>query len=236
MKRFYKAVSVGEAPGGYEVLLDGRAVKTVGAKPQLVPTLALAEAMAAEWAQQGDQLSTAAFLLRDLADFAIDVVAADRGRAIAELLPYSETDTLCYRAEPDEPLAMRQREVWEPLLLQAEARHGVRFVRVAGIIHRPQPNETLARLAAELAALDPFALAALRNTSALTASLILGLAALEPETDLQALWAASNLEENWQIEQWGQDDQAAARQERRLASFLAAARFAALARGIATNE
>ncbi|WP_295530404.1 ATP12 family protein [Novosphingobium sp. Chol11] len=230
MKRFYKAVSVGTADRGYQVLLDGRAVKTVGARPQVAPTLALAEAMAAEWAEQGEELSTAAFLLRDLADFAIDVVAPDRPRAIAELLPYSETDTLCYRAEPDEPLAARQREVWEPLLQQAEARFGVRFVRVAGIIHRPQPAETRARLAAELEVRDAFALAALRNTAALTASLILGLAALEPAAELDTLWAASNLEENWQIEQWGEDHQAAARQERRRAAYIAAARFAALAR------
>jgi len=230
LKRFYKAVSVGAGQDSYQVLLDGRAVKTVGARPQVVPTRALAEAMAAEWAQQGEELSTAAFLLRDLADFSIDVVAPDRSRAIAELLPYSETDTLCYRAEPDEPLGVRQREVWEPLLQQAEARYAVRFVRVAGIIHRPQPSETLARLAAELAAFDTFALAALRNTAALTASLTLGLAALDPKADLDALWAASNLEENWQIEKWGQDDQAAARQERRRLAFVAAARFAALAR------
>ncbi len=231
MKRFYKAVSIEAGQGGYRVLLDGRPVKTVGARPQAVPTRALAEAMAAEWAEQGEQLSTAAFLLRDLADFAIDVVAPDRLRAIAELLPYAETDTLCYRAEPDEPLAVRQREVWEPLLRQAEARYGVAFVRVAGIIHRAQPAATLARLGEELAALDPFALAALRNTAALTASLVLGLAALMPEAELDALWAASNLEESWQIEQWGPDAQAVARQERRRAAFVAAARFARLAGG-----
>ena len=230
MKRFYKAVSVGAGDGGYQVLLDGRAVKTVGARPQLVPTRALAEAMAAEWAGQSEQLSVAVFLLRDLADFAIDVVAPDPSRAIAELLPYCETDTLCYRAEPDEPLAVRQCAEWEPLLEQAEARYAVQFVRVAGIIHRPQPSETRARLGQELAALDPFALAALRNTAALTASLILGLAALDPAADLDALWAASNLEEDWQIEQWGQDDQAAARQVRRRASFGAAAQFSWLSR------
>ena len=230
MKRFYKAVSVGAHDGGYQVLLDGRAVKTVGARPQLVPTRSLAEAMAAEWAGQGDELSVAAFLLRDLADFAIDVVAPDRSRAIAELLPYSETDTLCYRAEPDEPLAVRQHAEWEPLLEQAEARYAVQFVRVAGIIHRPQPLATRARLGEELAALDSFALAALRNTAALTASLILGLAALDPAADLDALWAASNLEEDWQIEQWGQDDQAVARQVRRRASFGAAAQVSWLSR------
>jgi chaperone required for assembly of F1-ATPase len=230
MKRFYKAVSVGPEDGGYHVLLDGRAVKTVGAKPQVVPTRALAEAMAAEWAGQGDELSVAAFLLRDLADFAIDVVAPDRSRAIAELLPYSETDTLCYRAEPDEPLAVRQHTEWEPLLEQAESRYAIRFVRVAGIIHRPQPAETLARLGEELEALDSFALAALRNTAALTASLILGLAALDPAAHLDALWAASNLEEDWQIEQWGQDDQAEARQIRRRASFGAAVQFSWLSR------
>ncbi|MDF8334531.1 ATP12 family chaperone protein [Novosphingobium cyanobacteriorum] len=230
MKRFYKLVSVGHEAAGYRVLLDGRAVKTVGGRPQAVPTAALAEAMAAEWAGQGEAIDPSAFLFRDMADYAIDVVAPERARAIMELLPYGETDTLCYRAEPDEPLAGRQREVWEPLLVAAEARHAVRFVRVAGIMHRPQPAETLEALRAELERLDAFALAALRNTTSLAASLTLGLAAIEPGADVAALWNAANLEEDWQAELWGKDAEAMERRHRRGAAFHAAARFAALAR------
>lgn len=229
MKRFYKQVTVEAAEGGFGVRLDGRAIKTVGGRPQVVPTRALAEAMAAEWAAQGEEIDPALFLYRDMADYAIDVVAAAPAQVIAEILPYAETDTLCYRAEPDEAFAARQRLMWEPLLAAAEARLGVQFLRVTGIIHKPQPVETLAALRDELEVLDPFQLAALRNTTSLAASLVLGLAALQPGADLEALWDAANLEEDWQAELWGKDAEAMDRREKRSAAFAAAARFAGLA-------
>lgn len=231
MKRFYKDVTVEAADGGFGVRLDGRAIRTVGGRPQVVPSRALAEAMAAEWERQGPEIDPALFLYRDMADYAIDVVAGDPASVIGEILPYAETDTLCYRAEPDEAFAARQRLMWEPLLATAEARIGATFVRVSGVIHKPQPAETLARLRAELETLDAFALAALRNTASLAASLILGLAALEPQADLDALWDAANLEEDWQAELWGKDAEAMERRERRAGAFAAAARFAGLARG-----
>ncbi|CAH0495618.1 ATP12 family chaperone protein [Novosphingobium sp. CECT 9465] len=231
MKRFYRDVTVAEAAGGFGVHLDGRAIKTVSARPQIVPTRALAEAMAQEWAEQGDEINPALFLLRDMADFALDVVARDPAAAIESLLPYADTDTLCYRAEPDEAFAARQRLMWEPLLTEAETRLGVRFVRIAGVIHKPQPPETLARLRDELAMLDAFSLAALRNTAGLAASLVIGLAALAPNADIDALWDAANLEEDWQAELWGKDWEAIELRARRAAAFAAAARFAALARG-----
>lgn len=230
MKRFYKDVTVEAAKGGFGVRLDGRAIKSVGGRPQLVPTRALAEALAAEWAGQGEEIDPAHFLYRDMTDYALDVVAGDPAGVAAEILPYAETDTLCYRAEPDEAFAARQRLMWEPLLLDAEARLGVTFVRVSGIIHKPQPVETLARLQAELDRLNPFELAALRNTASLAASLVLGLAALMPGVDLDALWDAANLEEDWQAELWGKDEEALERRERRSAAFAAAARFAGMAR------
>ncbi|MCW1383958.1 molecular chaperone [Novosphingobium sp. KCTC 2891] len=230
MKRFYKDVAVAAEAGGFRVTLDGRGIRTVAGKPQIVPTRALADALAAEWAAQGEEIDAASFLLRDMADYALDVVAPERAQAITELLPYGETDTLCYRAEPDEALGRRQHAVWEPLLVTAEERHGVRFVRVAGVMHRPQPEPTLARVREVLESLDAFALAALRNTAGLAASLMLGLAALEPGADIDALWDAANLEEDWQAELWGKDAEALERRERRHAAFAAAAHFAALAR------
>lgn len=230
MKRFYREVSCGEAAGGWQVQLDGRGVKSVGGRPQLVPSRALAEALAAEWAAQGDEIDPGRFLLRDMADFALDVVAPDQTKAVSALLPYGETDTLCYRAEPEEPLYQRQLELWEPLLRAAEARWDVHFERVSGVLHRPQPAATIARMQAALVALDPFALAALRNTASLAASLVIGLAALESGADTDMLWRAANLEEDWQAKLWGEDAEAALLRERRLAAFTAAARFAALAR------
>lgn len=230
MKRFYRDVTVAETGSGFGVQLDGRAIKTVSARPQVVPTRALADIMAQEWAEQGDEIDPALFLFRDMADYAIDVVSPDPAAAIDSLLPYAATDTLCYRAEPDEPFAARQRVMWEPLLTAAEARLGVKFVRISGVMHKPQPPETLERLRAELAKLDAFALAALRNTAGLAASLVIGLAALDPQADVDALWDAANLEEDWQVELWGKDWEAAELRAKRAAAFAAAAKFAQLAR------
>jgi chaperone required for assembly of F1-ATPase len=231
VKRFYKLVTVtpAEECAGWRVLLDGRGIKSVGGQPQVVPTRALAEALAEEWAGQGAEIDTARFIFRDMADYAIDVVAADRADAIRALVAYAGTDTLCYRAEPDEPLRERQDEVWEPLLHAAEQRWDIHFERIDGVMHRPQPAATLARMRAVLEAESDFALAGLSTLTSLAASLVVGLAALAPEADAEALWEAANLEEDWQAELWGKDAEAEARRERRFAAFEAAMRFAALA-------
>lgn len=231
MKRFYKNAEADQTPQGWQVRLDGRAVKTQGGRAQLVPGQALAQALAAEWAAQGDEIDPALFVLRDFADFAIDIAAQGPAALIADLLRYAETDTLCYRAEPDEPLHARQLEIWEPLLGAAEARWDVHFERTSGVIHRPQSEATMRRLKAALEALDPFALSALNTATTLAASLMIGLAAIEPGADPVALWDAASLEEDWQAEQWGKDYEAEERRDRRLKAFSAAVRFAQLARG-----
>ena len=231
MKRFYKEVATGEAAGGWQVLLDGRAVKTAGKAAQVVPSLALAEALAAEWAAQGETIDPASFPIRYLADYAIDIAGPSRSTVIAAILRDAESDTLCYRADPDEALFARQRLVWEPLVLAAEARWDIRFVRVSGVIHQPQPRATLARLEAVLGELDAANLAALHTLASLAASLIIGLAALAPDAEPQTLWQASELEEAWQAELWGRDAEAEARQARRFATFKAAMEFAGLAKG-----
>lgn len=230
MKKFYREATTETAEGGWRVMLDGRGIKTAMGAAQVVPGETLAKALAEEWAGQGEEIDPAHFLFRDMADYAIDVVRADRAAAIAELLRYAETDTLCYRADPEEPLFRRQQEVWEPLLSATETRHGVRFERVSGIIHRPQPPETLETLRRHLAQQDDFTLAALNTLASLAASLTVALAALEDGADAEALWAAANLEEDWQVELWGEDYLAKERRDRRQGEFANALRFAALAR------
>lgn len=229
MKRFWKDVAIGQVEDGWRVLLDGRGVKTPGGRPQVVPTEALAEALAAEWAAQEGEIDPSGFVLRDMADYALDVVAADEAAVVAAVLKYGETDTLCYRGEPGEALTRRQESEWEPLLAAAERRLGVRFVRVAGIMHRPQPAETLAVLGGVLERMGPLRLAAVQNLASLAASLVVALAALEPGADLAHLWNAASLEEDWQAEMWGRDAEAEARRERRRLAFLAAAEFASIA-------
>lgn len=230
MKRFYKAAAAEPAEGGWRVAHDGRAIKTASGQPQLVPTERLAAALAAEWNAQGEEIVPEHFILRGLADYAIDVVAPARSAAIRSVLGYAETDTLCYRGDEGEALHERQVQVWEPLLTAAERRWDVHFMRLSGVIHQAQPEATLARLAEVLAALDDFALTALRNTAGLSASLVIGLAALDPQADPHALWDAANLEEDWQAELWGKDWEAMNLREKRFGAFAAAMRFAELSR------
>lgn len=230
MKRFYKAVTAGPAGEGWQVMLDGRGVKTVSGRPQIVPTPKLAAALAAEWDGQGEEIAPERFILRDMADYAIDVVATDRTATIRALLAYAETDTLCYRAEDGEALHDRQQVVWEPLLAAAEQRWDVRFSRIEGVMHQAQPVATLARIEAALGTYDDFTLAALRNTAGLAASLVIGLAALASDADPHALWDAANLEEDWQVELWGRDYEAMDLREKRFSAFAAAMRFAELVR------
>jgi chaperone required for assembly of F1-ATPase len=226
MKRFWKKVSVEQATGGWQVALDGRALKTQRGAPQIVPTRPLAELLAAEWTAQGEEIDPAGFASRDMADYAIDMVALEPAATVAKILRYAETDTLCYRADPDEPLHKRQWAEWEPIVAAFEAREGVRVERVSGIVHKPQPTETLAKLEARLAALDPFTLAALEVLTSLSASLTVGLSAIAPDSDSDALWRASELEEAWQAELWGSDAEAEDRRARREADFLRAVAFA----------
>ncbi len=233
IRRFYKDVTLGEGPSGWQVLLDGRGIKTVGGAPQVVPTQALGEALAAEWRRQGDKIDPASLPLRDMADYAIDMVAGDVAGTARALVSYAETDTLCYRADPDEPLYAHQQIVWEPLLAAFEAANGIALVRVSGVLHRPQPPEAMAKLEARLNTLDPFALAGVEAMAKLAASLITALAAFDAahEEEPLALWQAACLEEEWQADLWGRDWEAEERRERREADFLRACAFARMAQG-----
>lgn len=236
MKRFYKDVSVQPAddgsanPTGWRVMLDGRAIKTAGGRAQIVPSEPLAQAMAQEWSAQGEELDPRSFVIRDLVDFALDAVAPRTAETAAELLPYADTDTLCYRADPDEALYKRQLAVWEPIVTATEARLGVTFARVSGILHKAHPEATMATLQGELARHDAFTLAGLKMLSSLAASLIVALAAIEDNADAQALWKAANLEEDWQVELWGEDAEAAANRSARFEAFQLAMKVVRLAR------
>lgn len=226
MKRFYKDVTTSRTEQGWIVSLDGRPLKTQGGQPQVVPSEALVERIAAEWREQGEVIDPASFRHRDMADYALDVVSADSSEVVSKLLGYAETDTLCFRADPEDPLYRRQQEIWDPILETMEAREGVKLHRISGILHRPQTAETREKLRASLEALDPFTLTALEQTTSLSASLCIGLEALQENADAEALWNAANLEEDWQADLWGRDEEAEERRAKRKSDFLAAIAFA----------
>ena len=139
-------VAVEAAEGGWRVTLDGRPIRTQGGEPQLVPTQALAEALADEWRAQGERIDPDAFPCATSPTTRSTSVRPTAPRRSPTCSRYAETDTLCYRADPDEPLYRRQQELWEPLVAAFAARHGVRLEPVCGIVHRPQPEATMARL------------------------------------------------------------------------------------------
>ncbi|MEP5937096.1 MAG: ATP12 family protein [Erythrobacter sp.] len=229
MKRFYKQADVKELGGSWQVTLDERPLKTVGGKQQIVASKELAQAMAAEWNAQGEMLDPKGLIMRDQTDFALDKVAVDPTETIARTLAYGETDTLCYRADPEDALFAQQQSVWEPIITAIEQREGVQFARVSGIVHRAHPDATLPHLEKRLAQMDPFQLAGLHTMASLAASLCIGLEALQPDADAQDLWQAATLEEEWQADLWGRDADAEADRLRKRDDFLGAFRWTQLA-------
>jgi chaperone required for assembly of F1-ATPase len=226
MKRFYKAATV----EGGEVLLDRRPVRTPARRALALPNEALGAAIAAEWNAQGDVVRPRTMPLTGLANAAIDRVAPDKEAFARGLAHYGESDLLCYRAEGPASLVARQAAVWDPILAWARRRFDVDFEVTSGVIHRPQPANTIAQLAQAVLALDPFALAALAPLVTISGSLVVALALLEEAIDLETAWAAATLDEAWQAEHWGEDAEATARLAARREEFEAAERFLRLLR------
>jgi chaperone required for assembly of F1-ATPase len=230
MRRFWKMVTLEQGTYGQGVRLDGRPLKTPMRNELYLPTTALADAVAAEWAAVEETINPAAMPMTGFANAAIDHVAADCDGFAASIAAYAETDALCYRAEPDEALAARQAEIWDPWLDWAAQRYDVSFTLVSGIMHQPQPDATLVTLQTIVNARGTFELAAMAKLVHLAGSLVVVLAMLEHPGRVDDLWDAACLEELWQEEQWGHDHWAKKNRSDRAAEFRAAARFLDLLR------
>jgi chaperone required for assembly of F1-ATPase len=228
MKRFYKQVAIEPHEGGHAIRLDGRPVKTPARADLALLTSALAHAVAAEWDAQGEDIDPRTMPLTGLANAAIDRVAPDPAAFAQGLAAYAETDLLCYRADSPAELVARQADAWDPLIAWAGQRYDVHFKTVEGIIHRAQPDETIRRLAAAIAAYDAFHLAALQPLVTIAGSLVIALAVAEGRIDVEKAFATAHLDELWQVEQWGEDTLATQAREYHRADFKAAARFLAL--------
>jgi chaperone required for assembly of F1-ATPase len=226
MKRFYKAA---RAEGG-EVLLDQRPVRTPARRALALPNDALAAAVAAEWNAQGEEVRPRTMPLTGLANAAIDRVAPDKEAFARGLAEYGESDLLCYRADGPASLIARQEALWDPILAWARRRFDVNFEVTSGIMHCPQPENTVSQLAQAVLVRDPWVLAALSPLVTISGSLVIALALAEEAIDLPAAWAAATLDEAWQTEQWGEDAEATAQLEARRAEFEAAERFLRLLR------
>ena len=225
MKRFWKDVAVVAAEGGWSVELDERPIRTPARELLVVPTEALAQAIANEWSSVGERVDPRAMPLTGLANAAIDRVTPDKATFAADLAKYSEADLACYRADTPQKLVERQAEQWDALLSWARRRFDVDFVTTAGITHVQQPPATIDRLSHAVAALNPFQLAGLLPLITTGGSLIAALAVLEGGFTPDQAWEAVSVDDRWQLEQWGADEEAETALENRRADFMAASRF-----------
>jgi chaperone required for assembly of F1-ATPase len=228
-KRFWSEVSVAEADGGFAVHLDARRVMTPGKLPLTLPTRPMAEAVAAEWAAQEDEIQPLTMPVTRGANSAIERVAPQRTEVAAMLTAYAETDLTCHRAETPEALAARQAAAWDPLLDWVSETFGARLFPTAGILPVEQPRQSLDRLDTHVAAFDAFQLTALHDLVSLSGSLVIGLAVAHDRLDPDAAWPISRIDEDWQIEQWGRDEEAEAVASEKRRDFLRAKTFWALA-------
>jgi chaperone required for assembly of F1-ATPase len=227
-KRFYQRVDVAGRDGGFALLLDEKPVRTPGKKPLLLPSRALAEAVAEEWAAQKERIDPATMPLTKLANSAIDGVPGRESDVIGDILNYAGSDLLCYRAEGPRGLIEAQQAHWDPVLAWAKSALGAPFVLAEGIVHVAQPQASLDRLREALEAHDPFGLAALHVMTGLTGSALLALAVALGRMTPEEAWKAAHVDEDWQIAQWGEDAEAASRRATRRREFTAAARALAL--------
>lgn len=228
MKRFYKAVSITSERG---IALDGRPVKTPARLPLILPNDALAHAVAEEWDAQDEEILPQTMPLTGLANAAIDRLSVDHAGFAADLAQYGETELLCYRAESPPELVERQNAVWNPLLDWARTRYDISFTLVTGIMHQPQPPETLKRLSEAVSGCSDYELAALSPIVTIGGSLVLALAIYERTLEPDVAFAAAHLDELWQAELWGEDYFALEARALRERDFLAACRFLDLLRG-----
>jgi len=213
-RRFYKVVEVADAEGGFVVLLDGRGLRTPGGKRLVAPRRALAELIAAEWTAQVATIELAQMHATRLANTAIDSIAGAREATADQIVHYAGADLLLYFAEEPEALVRRQTELWGPLLDRAEREARLSFVRASGIVHQAQPQESLDELRRIALERDDFALAGLAFAAALFGSAVLALGVQRGWlTGVQA-FELSRLDEAWQEERWGVDEEAAERTAR----------------------
>ena len=230
-RRFWKSAEIRPEADGWAVYLDGRPVRTPGRQPLVTPTRAMAEAVAEEWGAQGKRVDPTSMPVTRSVNSAIDMVVPQKDAVIAALTAYGETDLLCYRAESPDTLTSRQAKAWDPLLDWAHQTFGARLVPVAGVMPQPQDRAALARLSAPVEAMDAFALTGFHDLVMLSGSLVLALAVVRGRLSAVTAWDVSRIDEEYQAELWGRDEEAETAAAIRRDAFRAAERFVALSRG-----
>ncbi len=208
-KRFYEAATHVASGDGFAIHLDGRPVKTPGKATLTLPGKALGAAVAAEWNAQEKVINPATMPLTRIANSAQDAVSVRFGEVADEITRFAGNDALCYRADDPESLVETQRLLWDPVVDWAGKLLGGRFVLIEGIIHSDQPEALTAAFRERLSSETPLRLAALHTITSLTGSALLALALREEHLDADDVWTAAHVEEDFNIERWGEDAEAA---------------------------
>jgi len=229
-KRFWKTATASPVEAGFAVLLDARPVRTPAKALLQVPTLAMAEAIASEWDAQEKLVDPRTMPVTRGANAAIDKVRTQRHEVIALLAEYGDSDLLCYRAAGPEALIARQAAGWDPVLDWAAKTLNARLFVGEGVMHVPQTALALENLTAELALFDEFAIAAAHDLISISGSLVLALAVTKSALSPDEAWLLSRIDEHWQVEQWGADDEATAHELVKKQAFLDAAAFYTLSK------
>ena len=223
-------MSAGE--GGFVVDLDGIPVKTPGRTLLVFPNERAAQLVADEFAAQGETLDLMSMPVYRLANTALDGVADDPQALVEDIMRFSSSDLLCYRAEGPDTLVRRQNEAWDPVIDWAGGWLGARFNLAEGVMHVEQPREAIAAIGIHLRQrAEPFRLASLHVMTTLTGSALLALAVDFGELDAEAAWNAAHVDEDFQAGQWGEDSEALARRAYRKREMMAASALLEAVRG-----
>jgi len=228
VKRFWREAQVVEQEDGFAIALDDRSVRTPGKRTLVVPSRALADALADEWNAQGDTVKPDEMPLTRYANSAADGVILRRAEVIEEVVRYGASDLVCYRATEPPELVERQSVGWQPLVDWIASDFRIRLQIVSGVLPVAQSQATIDAFHVAVSAFDNFPLTGLHAAAAACGSLVIALALARGRLDAKAAWSLSQLDETYQIERWGEDDEAADRRARLMADIDAASRFMAL--------
>lgn len=221
-RRFYTTVATSASERGFIVLLDGRPIRTPAKSQLIVPTQALADALAAEWQAQQQTIDPATMPITRIVNTTIDAVTPNLPAVHDDLIAFAANDALCYRASEPAILAERQRAAWDPVLAWAAATLGARFKVTDAIVHIEQPAEAIKAVSAAVGVLSPWKAAPIHVMTTLTGSAILALAVANNAIPAEAAWSAAHVDEDFQIERWGEDSEAAIRRTNRHKEMVAA--------------
>jgi chaperone required for assembly of F1-ATPase len=221
-KRFYAKAGIVQSPDGFAITLDGKPVRTPSGRALAAPVAGIAEAIAAEWDAQREIIDPLTMPLTRFANSVVDAVVDRVGLVADDVAKYFGSDLLCYRAGHPEALVAREAQLWDPVLFWAADVLGVHFILGEGIVHVRQPDSAMAAARAALPD-DPWSIAAVHVITTLTGSALLALALLRGAIGQDQMWTAAHVDEDWNIDQWGVDEEVAARRAARLIDFEAAA-------------